>query len=252
MRHLFVAAMVFAIAPAIAQDREKLSSTELLVNTQLTFKAPDAAVQKLLPAGFELNSPAAGPNKGFNFAIILIDYQMAQDSEGKPLPLRTTIPMTIPARKTATGESVLVVFNGLVDHAGVPGPYGVYGAAKLTVERRSQTDADGKSIIDETWQAMADDGSILEVQLQFVRGVPTRGRVEPKLHSGGKPEFYRHYKVELVTDVVRSTTTGIDRVNKFSIKATGPRFAPLFNGAEQLISITSVPSYALAVYVPVM
>jgi len=252
MRHLFVAAMVFAIAPAIARDREKLSSTELLVHTQLFFKAPDAAVQKLLPAGFELNAPAAGPSKGFNFAIILIDYQMAQDPEGKPLPLRTTIPMTIPAKKTATGESVLVVFNGLVDQAGVPGPYGVYGAAKLTVERRSQTDADGKSIIDETWQAKADDGSMLEVQLQFVRGVPTRGKVEPKLHSGGKPEFYRHYKVELVADVVRSTATGIDRVNKFSIKATGPRFAPLFNGAEQLISITSVPSYSLAVYVPVM
>jgi len=39
---------------------------------------------------------------------------------------------------------------------------------------------------------------MLEVQLQFVRGVPTHGKVEPKLHSGGKPEFYRHYKVELV------------------------------------------------------
>jgi len=52
--------------------------------------------------------------------------------------------------------------------------------------------------------------------------------------------------------VVRSTATGIDRVNKFSIKATGPRFAPLFNGAEQLIRITSVPTYSLAVYAPVM
>ena len=250
MRHLFVAALVFAVAPAVAQEREKLSSTELHVHTQLAFKAPDAAVQKLLPAGFELNAPAAGPSKGTNFAIILIDYQMAQDSDGKPLPPRTTIPMTIPAKKTATGESVLVVFNGLVDQAAVPGPYGVAGAAKLTVERRAQTDADGKSIIDETWQAKADDGSMLEVQLQFVRGALARGNVEAKLHSGVKPEFYRHYNVDLVADVARSTVTGIDRVNKFSIKATGPRFAPLFNGAEQLISITSMPSYSLAVYLP--
>ena len=52
--------------------------------------------------------------------------------------------------------------------------------------------------------------------------------------------------------MVRSTATGIDRVNKFSIKATGLRFAPLFNGAEQLIRITSVPTYSLAVYAPVM
>ena len=251
MRHQFVAAMVFAVAPAVAQDREKLSSTEYAVITQLTFKAPDAAVQKLLPAGFELDAREAGPSKGYNFAIILLDHLMSQNPEGKPSPPHTTIPMTIPAKKTATGESVLVVFNGLVDQADVPGPYGVYGAAKLTVERRSQTDADGKSIIDETWQGRADDGSILEVQLQFVRGVPTRGKGEPKLHSGRQPEFYRHYKVELVADVARSTVTGIDRVNKFSIKATGPRFEPLFNGTEQLISITSVPSYSFAVYVPV-
>ena len=54
-----------------------------------------------------------------------------------------------------------------------------------------------------------------------------------------------------MADVARSTVTGIDRVNKFSIKATGPRFEPLFNGTEQLISITSVPSYSIAVYVPV-
>jgi hypothetical protein len=56
--------MVFAVAPALAKDTEKLSSTELHVHTQLRFKAPDAAVQKLLPPGFELNAPAAGPNKG--------------------------------------------------------------------------------------------------------------------------------------------------------------------------------------------
>jgi hypothetical protein len=126
-----------------------------------------------------------------------------------------------------------------------------WSAAELTVERRSQTGADGKSIIDETWQAKADDGSMLEVQLQFVRGVPTRGKGEPKLHSDRQPEFYRHYKVELVANMARSAVTGIDGVNKFSIKATGPRFEPLFNGAEQLISITSAPSYSLAVYVPV-
>jgi len=110
----------------------------------------------------------------------------------------------------------------------------------------------GKTIIDETWLAKADDGSVLEVQLQFARGVPARGKVEAKLHSASKPDFYRIYKFEQVADVARSTATVIDRVSKFSIKATGPRFAPLFNGSEQLISITSVPSYSRSIYVPVM
>ena len=38
---------------------------------------------------------------------------------------------------------------------------------------------------------------------------------------------------------MRSMPNGIDRVSKPSIKATGPRLAPLFDGSEQLISITS-------------
>jgi len=252
MRHLFVAALVLAISPAVAQEKEKLSATDLSVRTALTFKAPDAAVQKMLPAGFELNSPTAGPNKGSNFGLTLIDYILVQDPEGKPLPPRTTFAMNIPAKKTATGEAVGVVFNGLIDQAAVPGPYGVFGAAKLSVERRSNADADGKTMIVETWQAKADDGSMLEVQLQFTRGVPARTKVEAKLHSAGKPEFYRIYKFEQAADVARSAATGIDRVNKFSIKATGPRFAPLFNGSEQLISITSIPSYSRSIYVPVM
>jgi len=205
----------------------------------------------LLPAGFEPNAPTAGPNKGANVGITLIDYLMVQDPEGKPLPPRATIAMNIPSKKTASGEAVGVVFGGFIDQAAVPGPYGVFGAAKITVDRQSHT-ADGKSIIDETWEAKADDGSVLEIQLQFARGVPARGKVEAKLHSAGKPEFYRVYKFEQAADVARSTATGIDRVSKFSIKATGPRFAPLFNGSEQLISITSVPSYARSIYVPVM
>ena len=252
MRHLLVAALVLAVSPALAEDKEKLSATDLSVRLALTFKAPDATVQKLLPAGFELNSPAAGPNKGANFGITLIDYLMVQDPEGKPLPPRTTIAMNIPSKRTASGEAVGVVFGGLIGQAAVPGPYGVFGAAKIAVDRRSHTDADGKTIIDETWEAKADDGSVLEIALQFARGVPARGKVEAKLHSAGKPEFYRVYKFEQAADVARSTATGIDRVSKFSIKATGPRFAPLFNGSEQLISITSVPSYARSIYLPVM
>jgi len=86
----------------------------------------------------------------------------------------------------------------------------------------------------------------------LTHGVPARGKVEAKLHSGAKPDFYRIYKFEQAADVARSAAAGIDRVSKVSIKATGPRFAPLFNGSEQLISITSVPSYARSVYIPAM
>ncbi len=250
MRNLVIALLMLAASPALAQDKEKLSATDLTVRTALTFKVSDTVVQKLLPAGFEVNSPTAGPSKGSNLNMTLIDYLMVQDPEGKPLPPRTTVAMSIPAKKTASGEAVAVVFGGFIAQAAIPGPYFVFGSAKLAVDRRSHTDADGKSIINETWEVMADDGGALEVQLQFVRGVPARGKAEPKIHSAAKPEFYRIYRFEQAADVVRSTATGIDRVSKFSIKATGPKLAPLFDGSEQLISITSIPFYSRSIYVP--
>jgi hypothetical protein len=76
--------------------------------------------------------------------------------------------------------------------------------------------------------------------------------VEAKIHSAAKPAFYRIYKFEQAADVVRSTATGTDRVSKFSFKASGPKLAPLFDGSEQLISVTSVPFYSRTIYLPAM
>jgi hypothetical protein len=169
---------------------------------------------------------------------------MVQDPEGNPLPSNTTVAMFIPAKKTASDEAVAVTFGGFTAKAGVPGAYSVYDSAKITVERRSATDATGKSIIDETWLVKADDGSALEVELQFARGVPVRGKAQAKVHSAAKPDFYRIYQFEQAADVARSASTGVDRVSKFLFKASGPKLAPVFDGSQQLVSITSAPYYS--------
>lgn len=251
MRNVLIALLMLAALPAAAQDKEKLFATDLSVRTILAFKVRDAIVQKLLPAGFEANSPTAGPSKGSNLSITLIDNLMVQNPEGKPLPAPTTVAMIIPAKKTASGEAVNVVVGGFIAQPAAPGPYFVYESAKTTVDRCSHTDADGKSIIDETWVIKADDGSALEIELQFARGVPARGRAEAKLYSAAKPEFYRIYRIEQAADVARSTSTGIDRISKFSFNASGPKLAPVFDGSQQLISVTSVPFYSRSIYLPV-
>jgi hypothetical protein len=252
MRYLLLAILALAAAPAVAEDNLKLSAIDISVRTGLTFKVADAVVQKKLPAGWELNSPTAGPTKGFNLGITLIDYVVVQDPEGKPLPPRNVLVLNIPAKKAGTGEAATMVFAGFVAQAGVPGPYGVFGPAGITIDRRSHAGPDGKSMINETWQAKADDGSLLDIQIEFERGAPTRGKVEAKIHSAAKPDFYRIYRFEQAADVARSTAAGIDRVSKFSFKATGPTLAPIFDGTEQLISITSIPSYSRSIYLPAM
>jgi hypothetical protein len=126
MRHLLAALLVLAASPAIAQDKEKLSSNDLEVRTVLAFKASDAAVQKSLPSGWELNSPATGPTKGFNLGMVLINQTMTQGPDGKPLPARTYIVLIAPAKKTGTDDAGPMVLGGFMGQDGAPGAYGAY------------------------------------------------------------------------------------------------------------------------------
>ena len=155
MRKLLVALLMFAASPALAEDNLKPSAIDASVRTLLAFKVPDAVVQKYLPLGFESNPVAAGPAKGSNLGITLIDYIMVQDPEGKSMPPRNAVVINMPAKKTATGEAVGLVFNGFTVSAGVPGPYGVFGPADITIDHASHTDPDGKTVIKESGRPRA-------------------------------------------------------------------------------------------------
>jgi hypothetical protein len=251
MRVFALTLLLIASLPAIAEDKETLYENDLEARTVWTFKVSDAAVQKLLPAGWELNSPVAGPSKGFNLGLVLIQQTLSQDPEGKARTPHNYAVLIAPAKKTGTDIAATMVLTGFIAKDAAPGAYGVYGSAAVTGERREQIEAEGKAGVEETWQVKADDGSAMELQVRFVRGQPNRGKLEAKIYSAAKPDFYRIYRFEQAADIVRSTAIGVDRVSKVSIHASGPKLAPLFDGSQQLISITSLPYYSRLIYLPV-
>ena len=57
---------------------------------------------------------------------------------------------------------------------------------------------------------------------------------------------------EMASDVVRSVPTGVDRVSRVSFKATGDKLGTLFDGSQQLISVTAIPWYSRQVYLPAL
>jgi hypothetical protein len=253
MHRLLIALLVLAAAPAMAQEKEKLWSNDLETRTALSFKVSDAAVQKMLAPGWEINSPAAGPAKDSNLALVLINQTTTQDPDGQPLPTRTYIVLATPAKKTGTDVAGTMVFGGFMSHEGAPGAYGVYEPSRVALDRGQHTEPDGKTIIRETWEARADDGSTIEVRVEFIRGAAARaGKTEAKVYSAAKPDFYRIYRFEQAADVVRSTATGADRLISLSIRAFGPKLSPLFDGTEQLISVTSIPYYSRSIYLPIL
>ena len=233
MRALFVVGAMFLAQPVFAQSNEKYTGSNVDVRTILSFKASDAAVQKMLPEGWEVNSPAAGPSKGANLGLSLIDQVTVQDAEGKPATTFRGAVFTIPAKKKGTDTAGTMVFTGLMSAGGAPGAYGVYVPAKAKVEREVETEADGKSTAEEKWEFKADDGSSIEVKIEYERGPALRNKVEAKVFSAAKPEFYRIYRFEQASDVARSTANGVDRVGKISVKGTGEKLSSARPGGRR-------------------
>lgn len=248
MRTCLSIALVLLTASAFAEER--LSGSNVDVRTTLAFKVSDAQLQKLLPEGWEPNSPTSGPAKGANLNLVLIDQAAQQDAQGASLKPVRGVAVAVPVKKRGTDIAAAMVVGGLFEPHGAPGAYGVYLPAQVTSRRTQSAGTDGKSMIEESWQFRGGEGNAVDLQLQFERGLAAPSKVESKTYSAAHPDFFRIYRFEAVSDVARSVPAGIDRVVRISFKASGPQLAALFDGSEQLISVTSIPSYSRKVFLP--
>jgi hypothetical protein len=245
------AALLVAMATAEALSaEEKPIGTYGELRTILSFKVPEANAQKLLPEGWQVSPPSTGPSKDANLNVVLIDVLTVQNPDGSPGETYRAAVLVVPAKK-GTDATVPMVVGGLGStRSVVPGAYGNFSLAGATVDRHIHTDPTGKSNVEEAWEFKSDGSDAIQLQLQFVRGVAVRGKVELMPHSGVKPDFYRIYRIEQAADVVRSSAIGTDRAEKYVFKASGAKLSPLFDGSEQLVSITSLPFYTRQVSLP--
>jgi hypothetical protein len=246
MRPAIALALLAFAASAIAQ--EKLSGSNIDVRTGIAFTIPAATAQKMLPDGWEVNSPPSGPSQGANLTMTFLEQVSSQDAQGATLPPFQGVAIGIPARKKDGSAAGNMIVAGLFT-AGAPGAYGVYLPATGGVERRQRIDGDGKVLVEERWSFKSADGNAIEATVHYVRGPGARAKSESKVYSGVKPDFYRIYRVDLVTDVVRGAT-GVDRATQVSVKASGARLASLLDGNEKIVAVTSIPSYSRMVYLP--
>ena len=244
-----VLALIAAANGALAA--EKLVATDASVRTLLAFKVQEAVVQKLLPEGWQVSPASTGPSKDANLNVVFIDELTVQNPDGSAGETYSIAGIGVPAKKKGTDATVGMVGPGLVSNPSyAPGAYGTAAVASATVDRHVHIDTAGKSTAEESWEFKGDGGDTIQLQLQYISGVPVRSKTEATPHSAVRPDFYRIYRFEQAADVVRSTATGTDRVLKYAFKATGAKLSPLFDGSEQLISITSVPFFSRQIFLP--
>jgi len=248
MRALVVLIAFLFAAPAVAQ--EKHVATDASVRMLFNFKAPDGAVQKLLPPGWQVDAPTSGPAAGANLRITFIEFVWAHDAQGKPQSSTVrVITIGVPVKMQGADTRGVMLFGGFTTGA-APGVYGVFAKSSVTSQRTFRTGPDGVATVEEAWDAKSDAGDALQFQLHYVRGVAAAEKVDVRVYSGAKPEFYRIYRYTQAQDVVRGAGAASERVKSFTFTAAGPKLAALFNGTEQLISITALPYYSRQVFLP--
>ena len=155
---LLAAALACLAVPASAQT---LIEQSLEHRFQLDFHVPDAALAKLLPAGWQANVATGGAAKDANLRLVFIDRIHVTGADGKPAGKGTNrvVWLAIPVKESASGTVGQMVIGGLTEDAqDAPGPFGTYIAASTHKMQRSLTLDSGPVLATENWDFAAGSG----------------------------------------------------------------------------------------------
>jgi hypothetical protein len=237
----------------IATPVQSETQTENIVSEQRTsvslHVAPEAA-QAFLPDGWTLNAPPTGPN----LTVIFMDRSLELTPDGKPLQagVNRMMVLAMAAKNRTTGQVRSMLVGGYsADPLGSPGAYKVYRPGAVTVTRTEHSLVkDGKleTTIEEHWAAKGADGATVNLDLAYRRGVPKLSTFEQKNYSAAEPDFYRTYRGQQATEVLRNGT-GVDQVSSVKLKASGGSLGKAINGSEQIVSISAAPFYSRLTFV---
>jgi hypothetical protein len=221
----------------------------------LGFRVKSEAVQARLPTPWQLHPVHNGPLRDANFIVALVDRVRDDDPEGKPKFRGTDriINFVAPAKHPQTGQIASIILGGWASNsARVPGFFQVYRAASFRVEQviKSQ-DGDVEEVTD-VWEVQDTTGlGGMELRLQSRRLVAARMRARGEAHaiSAKDPALSQLHKFEAATDVVKSVPAGVDGVQQYTFRMSGPEFGTLFDGSAQLIGISVTAWYVRQVFV---
>ena len=247
---LAAGAMIVAAAPAGA---DTLVENSAEFRFQLDFHVNDAALQKMLPSGWEPAIATQGPAKDCNLRLIFIDRVDVTNPDNTPKTADQLVYIAIPVKQTGTNNAGQMIINGLVSAAKeAPGPFGNYVHAPSVKVARSFSTVDGVTLGEENWEFIGSNGERLETHVKYERGP---GRHNPpgevKFFDPAKPESYQIFKIDSGLDIMKNASVPVkDRVKEFTYKATGGPIGALFDGTEKALSWDSFHWYNRGIYTP--
>jgi len=245
-------ALVAAGAVANIAGAETLIENSAEFRFQLDFHVNDAALQKLLPSGWEPVIATQGPAKDANLRLIFIDRVDVTNPDGTPKTTDQLVYVAIPVKQTGTSNAGQMIIGGLVsDPKEAPGAFGNYTAAAAKAARTFTT-ANGVTQGEENWEFAAANGERFEVHVSYERGAARRNPTqEVRFFNPTNPSSYQIFKVDSGLDIMKNASVPVkDRVKAFSYKATGGKLGTLFDGTEKVLSWDSFHWYNRGIYNP--
>jgi hypothetical protein len=232
---------------------ENLTESTMETRSMVFLQVASTELQRWVPASMQIAPPPAGPFKDANLFMLFIDCLLRQDPQGKPVPggINHSAVFVVPVNHKQTGEMVFLVIHGLTDNPeNVPGPYKNYKLS--SIRRELNHSVSGLNAVEnsDTWEFKVGSEMLIDFHVKYEQALPMRSKPMQKIYSGAEPEFYRIYKVDYLTDLVKSIPAKIDRVKDYRLKVSVPELGKLFDGTEQLVGIGSVPAYVRDIFLP--
>ncbi|MCB2171096.1 MAG: hypothetical protein KQI78_25850 [Deltaproteobacteria bacterium] len=242
-----------SLLPAQSVPAETLYESNAETRCMLGMHVGQAALQKQVPEPWQVISIPGGPLKDVNFFMIFIDPIVVQDAQGKPNPGGGSpkVVFAVPARNTQTNEVATLVTGGYTANPSTaPGPYKNFQHAPIQrVFTRKVLDPKGCTVED-AWIVGETDKGLIELHLQYQPGPPFRSKSEQKVYSAKDPEFFRIYRIDSATDMVKNVPMNVDRIKDYRLRVTAPQMNGIFDGTEQIITISAIPLYVRQVFLP--
>ena len=222
----------------IAQSSEYRFQLDLHVN--------DAALAKLLPAGWVSNAATQGAAKDANIRLILIDAQNIVGPDNRVLgkDANRIVQLAAPVKSSDGANTGQMILGGISEDASVPDGFGVYLTASSVKVSRAVSSTSGVVTCTDDWDFQAAGGEHFTLHLKYTRAPANKGGGATKFFNPANPGQYQVATTQQTTDITRNVTTNPpDRVLEFSLKAGGGKYAGLFDGSEKPLSWDSQPTY---------
>lgn len=232
---------------------ETLVASDAHSRLSLAFKVADAPLRKHLPPGWLPNSAAAGPTKEANLLLSFVDRLINLDPDGKPVAggRDRYVVVTVPVKEIATGATGSMVIRTYTGNEKIlPGAYGTTVLGDVRHEAaEGGTNVEAGHATD-SWQVRTGDAGRVSLTLRYARSTLSRMTAEQRVYSPLRPDFHRIYRSDTVSEVVKSASSSVDRVEAMDLAIELNEFFDLFDGTQQLVGVTVAPWVARKIYLP--